>query len=429
MLPEGEEAYGLSEKVIEKAAADGVGLLLTVDCGVSNVPRRSSLPPQRGSRRSSSTTTTRPRSFPRRSPSSTPSSPGYPFRDLCGCAVASKVEWALRFSRSPFFGASVCLLNARPANETLVVEAVRLTNLVETDRITESFVPGLVPFEKTRLAAFVAEDEVARAGRARRRRGCSTRRSARTSPCPLSDLASADLASSCPALAGQEPAEDPAGVPEPAVIRPAAVRRSTPWRRPSSPSCWRGRKRAWRLRVARLDLVTLGTLADLMPLVDENRILVRQGLGLLRASERNGLRQVFRRKDLLGKRISTSDIAWQVSPLLNSAGRMGEPGTATRLFLAETAQEAEALVEQLFALDGAAQEHGGDRVEPHAGAGQGLPGADGRQVHPRARRAHPARHHRDHGLPAAGILQGPGHRHRGGRGDGGRAPSGATGSR
>ncbi len=36
MLPEGEEAYGLSEKAIEKAAAAGVGLLLTVDCGVSN---------------------------------------------------------------------------------------------------------------------------------------------------------------------------------------------------------------------------------------------------------------------------------------------------------------------------------------------------------------------------------------------------------
>ena len=89
-----------------------------------------------------------------------------------------------------------------------------------------------------------------------------------------------------------------------------------------------------------------------MPLCDENRVLVRRGLALLRASERNGLRQVFRRKDLLGKRISTSDIAWQVSPLINSAGRMGEPGTATRVFLAESPEAAEPLVEQLFLLDG-----------------------------------------------------------------------------
>jgi single-stranded-DNA-specific exonuclease len=103
---------------------------------------------------------------------------------------------------------------------------------------------------------------------------------------------------------------------------------------------------------SRLDLVTLGTLADLMPLQDENRILVRTGLALLRVSERSGLRQVFKRKDLLGRKISTTDIAWQVSPILNSAGRMGEPDTATRLFLAKTAEEAESLVNQLFALDG-----------------------------------------------------------------------------
>jgi single-stranded-DNA-specific exonuclease len=100
-----------------------------------------------------------------------------------------------------------------------------------------------------------------------------------------------------------------------------------------------------------MDLVALGTLADLMPLSDENRILVRLGLSRMRSAERNGLRQVFKRKDLLGKRISTVDIAWQIAPLLNSAGRMGEPSKATRLFLSETAEEAEAIVEQLFALD------------------------------------------------------------------------------
>ena len=103
--------------------------------------------------------------------------------------------------------------------------------------------------------------------------------------------------------------------------------------------------------LARLDLVTLGTLADLMPLADENRILVRHGLTILRATERTGLRQVFRRRDLLGRRISTTDIAWQVSPVLNSAGRMGDPAVATRLLLAATQEEADAISEQLFALD------------------------------------------------------------------------------
>ena len=102
---------------------------------------------------------------------------------------------------------------------------------------------------------------------------------------------------------------------------------------------------------ARMDLVTLGTLADLMPLVDENRAMVRAGLEMLRRSERDGLRRIFQRKDLLGKRISATDIAWQVAPLLNSAGRMGEPGKATRMFLSQAADETEALVAELFDMD------------------------------------------------------------------------------
>jgi single-stranded-DNA-specific exonuclease len=101
----------------------------------------------------------------------------------------------------------------------------------------------------------------------------------------------------------------------------------------------------------RMDLVTLGTLADLMPLVDENRILVRMGMEVLRRGERTGLRQLLMKKDLLGKRISATDVAWQVAPVLNSAGRMGEPGKATRLFLAEALVEIEGLVAELFELD------------------------------------------------------------------------------
>jgi len=101
----------------------------------------------------------------------------------------------------------------------------------------------------------------------------------------------------------------------------------------------------------RMDLVALGTLADLMPLVDENRFLVRQGLAALRRAERQGLRQVFKRKELLGKRITTTDIAWQIAPLLNSAGRMGQPEKAAKLFLAATPEETESLVDELFVLD------------------------------------------------------------------------------
>ena len=348
MLPEGEEGYGLSEKVIEKAADAGVGLLITVDCGVSNLAEVE-VASSRGIETIIIDHHNPPTGLPAAVAVINPKLPGYPFRDLCGCAVASKVEWALRFSRSPFFGMSVCLLNVRPANETLVVEAVRLTNLVETDRITESIVPGMVGYQKTRLAPFIADDEVlvidapVQARLLERAFGPDIHVS-------LSDLLPL-ISQFLPKLAGKSLLK----------IQQASKMARYSTRPPSEidilaetfASLVLAREEA-RLApaFARMDLVTLGTLADLMPLTDENRILVRYGLGLLRSSERNGLRQVFRRKDLLGKRITTSDIAWQVSPLLNSAGRMGDPGTATRLFLAGTPQEAEEIVDRLFTLDG-----------------------------------------------------------------------------
>ena len=159
MLPEGEEAYGLSAKVIEKALTAGVSLLVTVDCGVSNVAEIA-LAAEKGIETIVMDHHNPPAELPSAVALVDPKLPGYPFRDLCGCAVASKLEWALRFSRSVFFAEDICLLSARPANETIVVEALRMTNLVETGRLMETFVPGLVAFEKTRLAGFISQDDV-----------------------------------------------------------------------------------------------------------------------------------------------------------------------------------------------------------------------------------------------------------------------------
>jgi single-stranded-DNA-specific exonuclease len=353
MLPEGEDSYGLTRKVIEKAVESGVGLLITVDCGVSNsaeIDLASSL----GIETIVIDHHNPPAELPNACAIVNPKLPGsvYPFRDLCGCAVTSKVEWALRFSRTAFFDVPICLLNARPANETLVVEAVRLVNLVETERIAENIVPGMVSLEKTRLASFLAApegsgevlayDAAAQARLLKQVFGAEVE-------VALSDLAPL-VRQFLPGLSGksllkiQEASSDlryaerPAGeidtlkelfcrlvlAREKALLEPA---------------------------YKRMDLVTLGTLADLMPLANENRILVKQGLSALRRFERSGLRQIFLRKDLLGKRIGTTEIAWQIAPLLNSAGRMGEPGKATQLFLSETEEETEQLVDHLFALD------------------------------------------------------------------------------
>ena len=353
MLPEGEEVYGLSRKVIEKAVSDQIGLLITVDCGMSNL-QEITLAAQAGIETVVIDHHNPPAVLPPAFAIVNPKLSGstYPFRDLCGCAVASKVEWALRFSQTPFFEVPFCLLNARPANETFIVEAVRMVNLVETGRIQETIVPGLVSFEKTRLASFLSGSG---AGEVLVHDAPAQHRNLQKAfgpdfSLPLSDISplvneflpefSGKSLIKIGQLSGESRYAERASMEIDALaelFRILVLAREKP-----------------RLSATfeRMDLVTLGTLADLMPLVDENRILVKQGLSSIRKFERKGLRQVFLRKDLLGKKIGTIDIAWQIAPLLNSAGRMGEPGKATQLFLSETDEEIEELVDHLFALDG-----------------------------------------------------------------------------
>ena len=74
-----------------------------------------------------------------------------------------------------------------------------------------------------------------------------------------------------------------------------------------------------------LDLVAIGTVADMVPLVDQNRILVRAGLDRIRHSQWPGIQAIAEFTDLQGSAaISTSDLAYRMAPRLNASGRMGE---------------------------------------------------------------------------------------------------------
>src|SRR3972149_10015100 len=103
--------------------------------------------------------------------------------------------------------------------------------------------------------------------------------------------------------------------------------------------------------LGRLDLVALGTLSDLMVLRDENRFLVRRGMRILSRTPRRGLRELMDAQGLLDRRLTTRDIAWKLSPVLNAAGRMGKPEAALALFLAPTMAEAAARAGALLDLN------------------------------------------------------------------------------
>ncbi len=113
--------------------------------------------------------------------------------------------------------------------------------------------------------------------------------------------------------------------------------------------CHRAGKTAW--LPAFVKIASIGTLADVVPLVGENRIIAKLGLQMLtKGPHKVGLRALLEAAGLNGKTIDSYHIGFMVAPRINAAGRMSTPDIATRLLLAADeamADEAKALAEQL----------------------------------------------------------------------------------
>lgn len=87
------------------------------------------------------------------------------------------------------------------------------------------------------------------------------------------------------------------------------------------------------------DLVAVGTLADVMPLKGDNRVLVRRGLRQIAAGTRPGLQQLQEVAGMLGRPVTASSVTFMLAPRINAAGRVGTPETAAELLLS-TGEEA-----------------------------------------------------------------------------------------
>jgi single-stranded-DNA-specific exonuclease len=95
-----------------------------------------------------------------------------------------------------------------------------------------------------------------------------------------------------------------------------------------------------------LDLVALGTVADIVPLLNENRILVKHGLDVLGRQHRPGVHALCEIAGV-GESLSTSDITYRLAPRLNATGRMGDPTDSLKLLQCDSVVEAVALARKL----------------------------------------------------------------------------------
>jgi len=106
-----------------------------------------------------------------------------------------------------------------------------------------------------------------------------------------------------------------------------------------------------------LKLVAIGTVADVVPLMGENRIIVKHGLRGLNQVRNAGLRALLDVSGFTNGRLpSATDVAFRIAPRINAAGRMDTANAVIEMFTTEDPERARALAQQLHALNGERQQ-------------------------------------------------------------------------
>ncbi|HIY29258.1 MAG TPA: single-stranded-DNA-specific exonuclease RecJ [Firmicutes bacterium] len=95
------------------------------------------------------------------------------------------------------------------------------------------------------------------------------------------------------------------------------------------------------------DLAAIGTIGDVVPLVGENRALVKAGLRLLQEPEREGIRALIREASMEGRTMNAVNVAFTLVPRINATGRMSHADRAVTLLVSEDPEEAQSLAQDI----------------------------------------------------------------------------------
>lgn len=362
-LPEGDEPYGLTGAGLKQAADKDITLAITVDCGISNI-EEVALAKTLGIDVLVTDHHLAGEMIPAAEAVIDPKLEGcgYPFAHLAGCGVVAKCIWALRFASSDFYREEFILLHAMPGNtvpgkETIIIEAARIKNLVMEDRIVEEVVPGILEIHQSRMLrfldagipilAFDIDIEKQVLGRAFGANVDIHMGELRTQfEQVLPQVKGKSLFSLMRMSRSVRYTKSPSELDVLFSLFTAYVLKSVPGLSTEYEKI--------------LDLVAMGTIGDLMPMVNENRILVRTGMRMMTEGVRKELLALMTMQNLVGKQLSTSDIGWQLTPVINASGRLGRPDVAVNMLLAKDMRSCEEFAGELMRLNKERQKQGED---------------------------------------------------------------------
>lgn len=353
-LPLADDTYGLSMQAVDNFAAEGGSLIITVDCGISNineVSHANSLgidvivtdhhnPPE-----------TLPEAIIIINPKVTGS--GYPFQDISGAAIAYKIAGALRFSQSDFYGAEVCIMNLTCEDGSVTVDCIKIKNQVTVRQLRETIIPGRTSIYDLKLPYFL-QGQVIYVWDAKESQrilkdlfgggiefNLTSLRDQICRVMPSLGKKTADDLTNLSALAKYRP-EERSAIKTLGNLYVSYCRKIDLERNPQNAVT----------EQHDIQLVGLAAMADVMPMRNENRIFVRNAMSAMKSGPlRSGLSELLSALKLRRESLTSTDLSWTVIPSLNAAGRMGKSDLALRLLLSKDGRERESLAREICALN------------------------------------------------------------------------------
>lgn len=354
-LPVGEDAYGLSIAAIDDFAKNYGSLIITVDCGISNIKEidyANSLgidvivtdhhnPPE-----------VLPNALTIIDPKISDS--GYPFKDISGAAVAYKLVSALRFSKYDIYNQEFCLLNVvKTEGNTYIIQCIKIRNLVKIAELTQEVTEFPISINSTSLPEFL-KGQIILTWNVNSTKESLQEIFGTRIDFNLIDLQS-EISKEIPFVAGKTIDQ---------LNKCSKISKYTDYETTDLEALHNlfityiekiNSKKFPKDAVDSsndLQLVTLAALADIMPMQNENRIFVKSGIhSINNGKTRYGIAELLARLNLVGKPLNSTDISWKLIPVLNAAGRLGQSNLALELLISEDATERERLAEKIIELN------------------------------------------------------------------------------
>lgn len=354
-LPLAGDAYGLSMAAVDDFARDYGSLIITVDCGISNFTEVAHAG-ELGLNVIITDHHNPPDSLPEPAIVIDPKiqDSGYPFHGISGAAVAFKLVTALRFAKSDFYKQEICLLTVSEIDKKhSEIRCRKMRNLLKKEEIRLEVDENTGSIAETKLPSFLAGQQIFvwDSGEVKSQLASIFGRGVEFNLIDLRGVISKII----PKLAGKSISEVKSVsrvlkfLGREAADIDALTSMFVTYARQEQKLAFPDDEKEIR---EDLELAALAALADIMPMVDENRIIVKNGITAINNGHlRQGLAEIFASLSMGGKEISSTDLSWNVIPSLNAAGRMGEADVALRLLVSTNPKEREECAAKIIEMN------------------------------------------------------------------------------